>query len=77
MSCSADDTGEGSWTLNRPWVSTICGWSTTAATFNGLIVHNAGDKLDAAINAASLTVVDHFSPDTFEKLPEAKFAERY
>jgi hypothetical protein len=40
-------------------------------------VGGLANKLDVATNAALAPVVDRFLPDSFEKLPESTFGERY
>jgi hypothetical protein len=41
------------------------------------ILGGLANKLDAATNAALAPIADRFLPDSFEKLPEATFGERY
>lgn len=50
---------------------------TRAAARGVPIIGGALNKLEAATNAALAPVVDPMLPDSFEKLPEASFGERY
>jgi hypothetical protein len=69
----ADITGEG-----VPTPKPALGFDHLGMAYSGAAHSMIGDaRLDAATNAALAPIVDRFLPDTFEKLPEATFGERY